>query len=136
MVIQMRLPDITQPFGTWLFEMVNTVVNHVISQIAQQESTKKPPNQPAKQRRKQGQQNYRYQQAKRDRHDQPLFVIRVLMVNTMKKKADTFLELTARHKVKHKAMKYIFKQRPEYKPCKKQAEKTAECHAHIKTLPY
>lgn len=88
---------------------MNTVVCHVVSQVAYSEPGGISPYLCAEQRQGQGKQQDSDQQAQCDRHYQALFVIRVLVVHTVKQETDAFLELASRRKVENITVKKIFK---------------------------
>ena len=101
----MGFPQVLEPLHLRAPEVMNAVVRHVIRKVAYSEPGGISPHLCAEQRYGQGKQQNSDQQAQRDRHYQAFFVIRVLVVYTVKQKTDAFLELASRRKVKNIAVK-------------------------------
>lgn len=104
-----------KPFKVGVFgcpHMVNTVMRHIIGQVAQRKTGKKAPHQFCKNCLENKKQNNGNQQAQCNRHDQAVFIIRVLVVYAMKQELHPKLEITIRKKVKNITMQDVFKQGP------------------------
>ena len=115
--------------------MVNAVVGHIVGQVARGESGRVGPGPGSKQQPGQRQQQNRNRETQGNWHHQAFFVIRVLMMHTMKQETNAFLKLAFGCEMKHVPVKKIFKQGPKRHPRQKQYDKRGDRYVDRKTFP-
>ena len=92
--------------------MVHRVVHHVVANIAGSEPREKTPSFVTHQGNEQKAEQRRQRDADRDRHDQAVLVVRVLVMNPMDREKDLVLERRRRVEMEHKAVKEILEKGP------------------------
>lgn len=116
--------------------MMDAVMHHVIGQVAHCKTGGIGPDPVPKKRFRQQKKQGADRQAQGDGHHQALLVIRVLMVDAVKKKTYPRLEVSAWREVKYIAVKAVFEERPDRETRKDQREERAKRDTNAETLPY
>ena len=135
MVIQVGFPQTFEPLGLRVPEVMNTVVRHVVSQVTQSKPGRISPYQRTENRQGQGKQHHADYQAERDRHDQAFFVIRVLVVYTVKQETHAFLEFTPGRKVKNIAVQDVLEHSPKHNTRQEQNPESRRTYTYRETFP-